>query len=97
MFAYGITLLELKRTEPADDLLSVVSHGRIDGEPLSDTEQHIFFSLIIAAGGKHHEKCPRNALGASRKNARETVILARHGEWAVDVVSCRGHREVRQG
>ncbi|MGH3609923.1 MAG: hypothetical protein ACRDRD_17825, partial [Pseudonocardiaceae bacterium] len=24
-------------------------------------------------GGKHHQKCPRNALGASRKNARETV------------------------
>ena len=23
--------------------------------------------------GKHHEKCPRYALGASRKNARETV------------------------
>lgn len=47
--------------------------------------------------GKHHAECPRNALGASRKNARETVIVARHGEWAVDVVSCRDHREVREG
>jgi nitrite reductase (NADH) small subunit len=46
---------------------------------------------------KHHEKCPRNTLGASRRNARETVILARHEKWAVDVVSCRDHREVRQG
>ena len=52
MFAYGTTLLELKRAEPADDLLSVVSHGRIDGEPLSDMEQHMFFSLIIAAGSE---------------------------------------------
>jgi hypothetical protein len=47
--------------------------------------------------GKHHEKCPRNALHASRKDARETVILVRHGKWVVDVVSRRDHREVRHG
>ncbi len=52
MFAYGTTLLELKLREPADDLLSVVSHGLIDGEPLTDMEQHMFFSLIIAAGSE---------------------------------------------
>lgn len=52
MFAYGGTLLENKRREPADDLLSVVSHGLIDGEPLTDIEQHMFFSLIIAAGSE---------------------------------------------
>jgi cytochrome P450 len=52
MFAYGTTLLELKRREPADDLLSVVSHGLIDGEPLTDMEQHMFFSLVIAAGSE---------------------------------------------
>jgi cytochrome P450 len=52
MFAYGGTLLESKRREPADDLLSVVSHGLIDGEPLTDMEQHMFFSLVIAAGSE---------------------------------------------
>jgi cytochrome P450 len=52
MFAYGTSLIEIKRREPADDLLSVVSHGLIDGEPLSDMEQHMFFSLIIAAGSE---------------------------------------------
>jgi cytochrome P450 len=52
MFAYGTTLLERKRREPAEDLLSVVSHGLIDGEPLTDMEQHMFFSLIIAAGSE---------------------------------------------
>jgi hypothetical protein len=26
-------------------------------------------------------------LGASPKNARETVTVVRHGKWAVDVVS----------
>jgi cytochrome P450 len=52
MFAFGTQLLELKRREPADDLLSVVSHGLIDGEPPTDMEQHMFFSLIIAAGSE---------------------------------------------
>ena len=47
--------------------------------------------------GLTHGNCPRNALGASLKNARETVIVVRHGEWAVDVVSCRDHQQVRQG
>ncbi|HEY7053337.1 MAG TPA: cytochrome P450 [Mycobacterium sp.] len=52
MFEYGGGLLELKRREPADDLLSVVANGVIDGEPLTDMEQHMFFSLIIAAGSE---------------------------------------------
>lgn len=52
MFAFGTSLLDLKSHQPADDLLSVVSHGLIDGEPLSDIEQHMFFSLIIAAGSE---------------------------------------------
>ena len=52
MFAYGTELLALKRREPADDLLSVVSNRTIDGAPLTDMERHMFFSLIIAAGSE---------------------------------------------
>jgi hypothetical protein len=44
-----------------------------------------------------HENCPRNALRASRRNARETVSVVVHEEWVVDDVSCRGHHQVRQG
>jgi cytochrome P450 len=52
MFAYGTTLLQHKRTQPSDDLLSVVTRARIDGEPLTENEQRMFFSLIIAAGSE---------------------------------------------
>lgn len=52
MFAYGAELLERKRAQPADDLLSVVTHALIDGGPLTDNEQHMFLSLIIAAGSE---------------------------------------------
>lgn len=52
MFVYGADLLEHKRAQPADDLLSVVTHALIDGEPLTDNEQRMFLSLIMAAGSE---------------------------------------------
>jgi cytochrome P450 len=52
MFEYGSNLLQHKLTHPADDLLSIVTHARIDGEPLTEGEQRMFFSLIIAAGSE---------------------------------------------
>lgn len=53
MFVYGTELLERKRIEaPAADLLSIVTHASIDGAALSETEQRLFLSLIIAAGSE---------------------------------------------
>lgn len=52
IFVYGADLLERKRAQPADDLLSVVTHALIDGEPLTDNEQRMFLSLIMAAGSE---------------------------------------------
>lgn len=52
MFTYGTNLLERKRIQPAEDLLSVITHALIDGEPLTENEQRMFLSLIIAAGSE---------------------------------------------
>lgn len=53
MFEYGTNLLERKRSAPpTGDLLSIVTHALIDGEPLSEAEQRLFLSLIIAAGSE---------------------------------------------
>jgi cytochrome P450 len=52
MFAYGTELLAHKRSQPSDDLLSVVTHAQVDGKPLTEEEQRMFFSLIIAAGSE---------------------------------------------
>jgi cytochrome P450 len=60
MFEYGSTMLQQKRTNPADDLLSIVTHAQIDGEPLTENEQRMFFSLIIAAGSE----TTRNSIAA---------------------------------
>jgi len=53
MFEYGASLIARKRAEPADDMLSVVCHARLDGEDppqLTDEELQFFFSLLWAAG-----------------------------------------------
>jgi cytochrome P450 len=53
MFMYGSQLIAEKRANPADDMLSVVCHARLDGEnppQLTDDELHFFFSLLWAAG-----------------------------------------------
>ena len=53
MFEYGAALIAEKRAHPADDMLSIVCHARLEGEAqpeLSDTELQFFFSLLWAAG-----------------------------------------------
>lgn len=53
MFEYGTELLARKRSEPpTTELLSIVTHALLDGKPLSEHEQRLFLSLIIAAGSE---------------------------------------------
>ncbi|MFB8005560.1 cytochrome P450 [Nocardia sp. NPDC056000] len=50
--AYGTRLLAAKKRDPADDLMSLAATATIDGAPLSDMEQAMLFSLLIAAGSE---------------------------------------------
>lgn len=53
LFEYGTRLIAAKRAAPADDMLSIVVHGRLpelDPPELSDAELHAFFTLLFAAG-----------------------------------------------
>ncbi|WP_405140119.1 cytochrome P450 [Nocardia sp. NBC_01388] len=50
--AYGARLRAAKRIAPAEDLMSLAAHATVDGEPLSDLEQAMLFSLLIAAGSE---------------------------------------------
>jgi cytochrome P450 len=68
MFAYGSALLERKRAEPADDLLSLAAHARIDGEPLSDLEQQMLFNLLIAAGSETTRNAIATGMNALMEN-----------------------------
>src|SRR5664279_2261986 len=65
--------------------------GGQGGSPSKDSQE----TDASQRGGETHENCPRNALRASRRNARVAVSVVGHEEWVVDDVSCRGHHEVR--
>jgi cholest-4-en-3-one 26-monooxygenase len=65
---YVQTLIETKRQNPADDLASVVVHGRVDGQLLTEQQLHGYLKLLIAAGNE----TTRNAL------SRGMLALAEH-------------------
>ncbi|MGE0732881.1 MAG: cytochrome P450 [Acidimicrobiia bacterium] len=50
---YARTLLETKRAEPADDILSIIVHAELDdGSRLTDKELRAFFNLLFPAGAE---------------------------------------------
>lgn len=52
--AYGLELIERKRREPKDDILSIVVHARLDDDTpqLNDRELRAFFTLLFPAGAE---------------------------------------------
>ncbi len=80
MFTYGTDLIERRRSEPGDDMLSVLVHARVAGDeqdapagPLTELELQMFFNLLIAAGSE----TTRNSI------ALGVLALVDHpGQWA---------------
>jgi len=79
MFAYGGELIELRRRDPGEDLLSLAVHGEIDDEAapggrrrLRDDELHLLFSLLVAAG----TETTRNTIAVG-----VAALAARPDDW----------------
>jgi cytochrome P450 len=70
MYSYGRDLIASKRTEPTDDMLSVVANATLDSDGLSDLELYLFFSLLFSAGAE----TTRNAVAGG------LLVLAEHPE-----------------
>lgn len=51
MFQYSIGVLQEKRATPGDDLASKLIASEIEGRGLTDIEFHLFFLLLVDAGG----------------------------------------------
>src|SRR5262249_21784018 len=54
-YTYGQQLIASKRTEPTDDMLSIVANATVDeldGPAPSDLEVYLFFSLLFSAGAE---------------------------------------------
>jgi len=51
MFTYSAGVVAAKRAKPSDDLASQLLQAEIDGRKLTDLEFHLFFMLLVDAGG----------------------------------------------
>ena len=77
MSAYCASLLDQKRSCPADDILTVIATAELPGAaepggPLSDLEQQMFFHLLVAAGSE----TTRNSITAGL-----LALVDRPDEW----------------
>jgi cytochrome P450 len=74
MYSYGQELIASKRTQPTEDMLSLVANASLDaadGPPtMSDLELYLFFSLLFSAGAE----TTRNAVAGG------LLALAEHPE-----------------
>jgi cytochrome P450 len=52
MYSYGQELIASKRSQPTDDMLSVVAKATVGDDGLSDLELYLFFSLLFSAGAE---------------------------------------------
>lgn len=52
LFAYFENLTDKRRADPQDDLVSVLVHGTVDGEPLSWEQLAAYYIVLIAAGNE---------------------------------------------
>ena len=74
---HGKRLIEAKRREPADDILSVIVHAKLeDGSPqLDDRELRAFFDLLFPAGAETTRSAIAGTLLALIENPQELERL----------------------
>jgi pulcherriminic acid synthase len=59
---YVLPIVEERRADPGDDLLSMLCTAEIDGERLTDIEIKAFVSLLLTAGGETTDKSMANMI-----------------------------------
>jgi cytochrome P450 len=72
VFAYFQELAERRRTEPGDDIVSVVGAGTVNGDPLPPVELISYFFLLVVAGNE----TTRNAMTGGM-----LALIEHPGEW----------------
>ena len=100
MYTYGQELIASKRSEPTDDMLSVVANATVDDGDglsasfLSELELYLFFSLLFSAGAETTRNAVAGGLLALADHPDQLAVVARRpvavadrrrGDGAVDV------------
>lgn len=75
--AYGQDLIDRKRSEPENDILSTIVHATQDknGQPLSDRELRAFFTLLFLAGSETTRNAITGGLLAFLEHPEQLAIV----------------------
>jgi cytochrome P450 len=75
LFQYLSSLVEERRKDPKEDVLTVLVHGEVDGEHLNDAEIFMFFLLLILAGNETTRNATTGGMLALMQNPDERQKL----------------------
>ncbi|MGW3774030.1 cytochrome P450 [Actinomadura verrucosospora] len=65
----------LRRENPADDLVTALTHANVDGEALDDTDLGRFFSLLVVAGNETTRNALSHAVCLLTDNPEQRDVL----------------------
>jgi cytochrome P450 len=71
LFQYFQKLSEERRRKPADDIVSVVANGSVEGKPLPPVELLSYYLLLVVAGNETTRNAMTGGLLALLENPRE--------------------------
>jgi cholest-4-en-3-one 26-monooxygenase len=77
LFAYFDELSHRRRTEPADDIVSVIVQGTVNGQPLPTVELLSYYFLLVVAGNETTRNAMTGGMLALLENPAEWGKLRR--------------------
>lgn len=89
--AYVLPIVEERRRQPGDDLLSRLCTARIEGEGMSDLEIKAFVSLLLVAGGETTDK----AVASLMKNLIEHPDQLKQVREQRELIDCAAAETLR--
>ena len=78
LYAYASALYGVKKANPHDDLMSVLTEVELDGEKLSELELELFFLLLTVAGNETTRNLMSGAMHAFFQNPDQWQKLRDH-------------------
>jgi cholest-4-en-3-one 26-monooxygenase len=82
VFRYFAELVERKRAEPADDMVSVLAHAQVNGKPIPPLELLSYFLLLVVAGNETTRNAASGGLLALIEHPAELAKLRARPELA---------------
>ncbi len=82
IYAYCAHLAEQRRTDPRDDILSVLVHAEVDGERLTPDELNMFFVVLAVAGNETTRNLITHAVRALIEHPdAQAQLVAEPEQW----------------